>query len=185
GPGEALGRVALAPEEIRLPRTVGGDAGNLVDLGLVGDRIGGVGRRRREDEIDLVAEDELGGDLGGAAAARLAVLADDLDLVGAPAALPTLGQDPGALFEDEAVGFAEARERTGLRADVTDLDDAALGVGRDHLQHRRRRNGAEAGADERSARDAGVKIVRCVLGHMSLRCGVRSLWSLPDASRPS
>src|SRR5262249_12014208 len=106
----------------------------------------------------------------------------ELDLVGAPAALPTLGQDAADLFEDEAVGFAEARERTGLRADVTDLDDAALGVGRDHPQHRRRRNGAEAGADERPTRNGGVKIVRCVLGHISLRCRIRSLWSLPDAS---
>src|SRR5437867_10918315 len=107
-----------------------------------------------------MTEDELGGDLGGAAAARLAVLADDLDLVGPPAALPTLGQDAADLFEDEAVGFAEAREWTRLRADVTDLDDAALRVGRDRPQQRRRRNGAEAGADERSARNAGAKIVR-------------------------
>src|SRR5215813_14833818 len=132
------------------------------------------GGRGCEDEINLVAEDELGGDLGGAAAARLAVLADDLDLVGTPAALQTLGQDAADLFEDEAVRFAEARERTRLRADVPDLDDAALRVGRNHPQHRRRRDGAEAGADERSARNAGVEIVRCVLGHLSLHCRVRS-----------
>ena len=46
GPVEAFGRIALAAEEIRLPRAVGGDAGHLVDLGLVGHRIGGVGRAR-------------------------------------------------------------------------------------------------------------------------------------------
>src|ERR1700730_11711452 len=111
--------------------------GTLVDLGLIGDRIGGVGRRRCEDEIDLVAEDELGGDLGGAAAARLAILADNLDLVGAAAALPTLGQDGADLWEDEAGVFAEGRERPRLGAYVTDLDDAALRVGRNHSQHRR------------------------------------------------
>src|SRR5262249_60331606 len=97
GPGEALGRIALAPEEIGLPRTVGGDAGNLVDLGLVGDGIRGVGRRRGDDEIDLVAEDEFGGDLGGAAAARLAVLADDSDLAGGASTLPTVGQASSCL----------------------------------------------------------------------------------------
>src|SRR5262252_8952105 len=124
--------------------------------------------------VSGVAEAELGRVLGGAAAARLAVLADDLDLIGTPAALQALGQDAADLFEDETVGFAEARERTRLGADVTDLDDAALSVGRNHPQHRRRRDGAEAGAHQRSARNAGVKIVRCVLRHMRLRCRVRS-----------
>src|SRR5262249_61770587 len=111
-------------------------------LGLGRVWIVGYGRGIRKDETDIVDDNELGGVLGGAAAARLAVLADDLDLVGALAALPALGQDAADLLEDEAVGFAEARERTRLRADVTDLDDAALGVGRDHPQHRRRRDGA-------------------------------------------
>src|SRR5262249_27071757 len=76
GPGEALGGITVAAKEIGLPRAVGGDARHLVDLGLVGYWIGGVGRGRGDDEVDLVAEDEFGGDLGGAAAARLAVLAD-------------------------------------------------------------------------------------------------------------
>src|SRR5450756_865473 len=74
GPGEALLRIALAAEEIRLPRTVGGDAGDLVDLGLVGDRIGGVRRRRGDDQVDLVAEDQFRRHLGSAAGVRLAVL---------------------------------------------------------------------------------------------------------------
>src|SRR5207302_3048042 len=128
-PGETLGRIAFAAEEIRLPGTVGGDARDLVDLGLIGHRIGGVGRSRGDDEIDLVAEDQLGGDLGGTAAARLAVLADDLDLVRATATLHALRQDAADLLEDESVSLAEAGERTRLRADVADLDDPALGVG--------------------------------------------------------
>src|SRR5262249_60526377 len=124
-----LGRIALGPEEIRLTGGIGGDAGNLVDLGVIGARMGGVGGRGREDEIDLVAEDQLGGDLGGAAAARLAVLADNLNLVRATAALYALCQDAADLLEDESVSLAEAGERTRLRADVADLDDPALGIG--------------------------------------------------------
>ena len=74
-------------------------------------------------------------------------LADDLHRIGAPAALQAVGQNAAHLLEDEAVGLAEARERTGARADVADLDHAALRVGGDHPQHRRRRDGA----DERAA----------------------------------
>ena len=44
GPGEALGRVATAAEEIRLPWTIRGDARHFVNLGLIGHRIGGVRR---------------------------------------------------------------------------------------------------------------------------------------------
>ena len=145
GPGEALRWIALAAEEIRLPWAVGGDAGNLVDLGLVGDRIGGVGRGGGDDEVDLVAEDQLGGHLGGAAAARLAVLGDDLHRIAPSADAQAGGEQAAHLIEDEAVGLAEAGERAGLRADVPDLDGARLGTGRDHAQHRRRGKGAEPG----------------------------------------
>ena len=96
GPVEALGRIALAAEEVRLPRAVGGDARHLVDLGLVGHRIGGVGRARRDHQVDLVGEDQFGRDLRGAAAARLAVLGDDLNLMGPAAALQALAQEPRA-----------------------------------------------------------------------------------------
>ena len=117
GPGEALLRIAVAAEEVGLPRAIGGDARHLVDFGLVGDRIGGVGRIGGDDEIDLVAQDQLGGDFRGARAARLAVLADDLHRIGLAAALQPGLQDVVHLIEDEAVGFAEAGERPGLRAD--------------------------------------------------------------------
>src|SRR5437899_12868882 len=94
-PGEAFGRIALASKEIGLPGTIRGDAGDLVNLGLIGDRIGCVGGRRRDDQIDFVAENQLRGDLGGAAAARLAVLADDLDLGGWAATWPPGCQTAG------------------------------------------------------------------------------------------
>ena len=68
------------------------------------------------------------------------------------------GENAAHLLEDEAVGLAEAGERAGARADVADLDDAALGVGRDHPQHGGRRHGAEAGADERAPRNARAQI---------------------------
>ena len=86
--------IAVAAEEIWLPGTIGGDAGHLVDLGLIGHRVGGVGRGRRQDQVDLVRQDEFGRHFRGACAARLAVLADDLDLIGLAAALQPLGQDP-------------------------------------------------------------------------------------------
>jgi len=60
------------------------------------------------------------------------------------------------LLEDEAVGLTEAGERARLGTDVADLDDAALGFRGNDAQHRRCRNGADAGADERAARDGGV-----------------------------
>jgi hypothetical protein len=64
-------------------------------------------------------------------------------LIGAPAALQA-GRENGAhLLQDEAVGFAETRERPGLRADMPDLDHLALGIGGNCAQHRRRRQGAD------------------------------------------
>src|SRR5258708_31452152 len=82
GPGEALLRVALAAEKIGLPRAIGGDAGNFVDLGLVGNGVGGVGSCRADNEIDLIAEEQFGRDFRGAAAARLTVFGNNLAFVG-------------------------------------------------------------------------------------------------------
>src|SRR5262249_3603861 len=105
GPGEAFLGIALAAEEVGLPGAVGGDAGDFVDLGLIGHRIGGVGCAGGDDEIDLVAQDQLGGDLGGAAGVRLGILGNDLDLVGLAAAGDALVEDLLDLIEDVAVRF--------------------------------------------------------------------------------
>jgi hypothetical protein len=105
------------------------------DTGLVVSGVPDVTSR-----IDLVALDQFGGDFGGAAAARLAVLGDDLDLVGLAAALQALAEDAAHLIEDEGVGLAEAGERTGARADVADLDDLGLGARRIGVEQRRRRD---------------------------------------------
>jgi hypothetical protein len=72
--------------------------------------------------------DRISSEATSAAAARLAVLADDLHLIGLAAALQAFAQDGAHLFENEGVGFAEAGQRTGARADMADLDDLGLGA---------------------------------------------------------
>src|SRR5262252_4254431 len=105
GPGESLRRIALAPEEIWLPWAVGGHARNLVDLGLVSDGVGRIGCSRGDNEIDLVPEDELGCHFGGSASAGLAVLADDLHGIGAPANLQPRNEKSPHLIENECIGL--------------------------------------------------------------------------------
>src|SRR5262249_56180135 len=112
-----------------------------------GAGVGGGGGCGGTDEIDLAAKAQLGGDLGGGVAAGLAVLADVLSRVGAPAALQALRQDAAHLLEDESVSLAEAGKRSRARTHMTDLDHLALGIDRDHAQHGRGRNAA----DEHSA----------------------------------
>src|SRR5205814_1839449 len=106
GPSEPFFRIAIAAEEIRLPWAICRNAWNLVDLGLIGHRIGRVRRRRADDEIDLVTQDQLGCDFRRARAARLAILADDLDRIGFAAALKPLAQKSSDLVENEPVRFA-------------------------------------------------------------------------------
>ena len=108
------------PKEVGLPGAQGGDAGDFVDLGLVGDRVGGLRRVGRAQQVDLVREDQLARDLGGAVRVRLAVLDDDLH-VEAPAA----GIDPAADRlehggDAELVGLGEGRQRPGSGADIAD-----------------------------------------------------------------
>ena len=120
GPLEALRRIAAATEEVGLPRAKRGDAGDLVDLRLVGDRIRGLRRVAGAKQMHLVGEDQLARHLGGAVRVRLAVLDDDLD-VEAPAGGSNLATDGLQHRSDvELVGFCERRERPGLGTDVAD-----------------------------------------------------------------
>src|SRR5262249_21511014 len=165
-PGEAFLRIAVAAEEIRLPRAIRGDARHLVDLGLIGDRIGGIRRGGSRDEIDLVTQDQFGCDLRSPRAARLTVLADDFDLIGLAAAFQAFRQKAPDLVEDEAVGFAEPGERTGAWTDVADLDDFRLRLGRDRAQHRRRCQHAETARYDGAPVDGSeAPKILCLAGH--------------------
>src|SRR5262249_12284156 len=86
----------------------------------------------------------------------LAVLGDDLDLKSLAAGGNVLVEDLFDLAEDVGIGLAEAGERTGARANMADLDDATLSMGRNDPQHRRRRNRAEAGRDHAAPGRPGV-----------------------------
>jgi hypothetical protein len=151
GPGEAFLRIAVAAEEIGLPRTIGGDARHLVDFGLIGNRVGGIGRGGGDDEIDLVVQDQFGSDLRRARAARLTVFADNLDRVDLAAAGQAPAHDAADLVEDEAVGLAETGKRPGARTDMADSDAFGLGIDRDRVQHGRRGDETEAAPDQGTA----------------------------------
>ena len=109
------------------------------------DRIGGLRRRGDQHQVDLVVDDQLLGDLGGAVRIGLAVLDDDLDRARGVADLEAALGRLAELAEDEVVGLGEGGERPGLRADVAELDRSCLGVhrGREH------RAGGERGAASR------------------------------------
>jgi hypothetical protein len=138
GPLEALGRIAFAAEEIRLPRRVGGDARHLVDLAGVGDRVHGVRRMCDHHQVDLAGVDQFVRHFGGAVGIGLAVLDDDLDRVGLVADLDAVGDRLLELAQHEAVRLGEDRERTGRRRHQSDLDGADLRAqhGRRHCQQR-------------------------------------------------
>jgi len=127
GPVERLGVgwVLLPGEEPRLPRGDRRDAGYAVGLALVGDRVGRLGRGRNDHEVDLVGEDEAARHLGGRVRAGLGVLGDNLDRVHDAADHDLGGERRLEVAEDEVVRLAEAREGSGLGADVADLDRPA------------------------------------------------------------
>ena len=101
------------------------------------------GRRRGEEQIDLIVQDQFGRDFRRASAARLAVPARDLDRVGFAADRNSFRQDAAHLIEDEAVGLAKTGERAGLWADMPDPDGSRLRIRRNDAQHRWRRQRAE------------------------------------------
>ena len=152
GPGEAFFR-RIAAVIVGFPRIVGGDAGHLVQFGDVGDRVAVDRPARRGDDVDLVLEDQLVGDLGRAAFVGLAVLGDDLDLVRLAADLDA-GSKACGCRQGPILRFGEARHRTGHRADMADPDDI---VGRPEdrrLEDRRRRQCRRAGLEHGPARHA-------------------------------
>ena len=120
GPLEARRRIAAAAEEVGLPRAERRDAGDLVDLGLVGDRVGGLRRVAGAEQVHLVGEDQLARDLGRAVRVRLAVLDDDLDIEAIAAGLDLAADRLQHRGDVELVGIRERCERAGLGADIAD-----------------------------------------------------------------
>ena len=142
----AAARIGLLADEPGLPRRHGGDARHLLDLALRADRVGGLGRRGDQHQVDLVADDQLLGDLGGAVGIGLAVLDDHLDRTRGVADLDAALHGLAELAEHEIVGLGEGGERPGLRADVAELDRPGLGMdgGREHRAGGERRAGGGA-----------------------------------------
>ncbi len=68
-----------------------------------------------------------------------------------PPTVSPFAQNSARLFEDEAVGLAETGERAGARADVPDLDRAALGIGGNRPQHGRSGDRAQARGHHRAS----------------------------------
>ena len=133
-PGSRIAGVALLANEIRLPRRNGRDHGDF--LGLTGrrDRVGCFRRRGHEHHVDLVVQDELFGDFGSAVGVGLAVLDDDFKI-------PTDGGIHKAI-DDKAIRLGKCRQRTGLRADIAQLDLCA---------HRQRRGRKATGGQGQAA----------------------------------
>ena len=120
--GRAAAGVGLAADEIGLPRRHRRDAGHLLDLALGGDRVGGLGRRGDQHQVDLVVDDQLLGDRRGAVRVGLAVLDRHLDRIGLAADFQAVLDRRQEALDDEIVGFGEGGERSGARADIAELD---------------------------------------------------------------
>ena len=135
--------ICLLADEPGLPRGLGRDARHLLDLALGADGIGGLRRRGHEHQVDLVTNDQLLGDLGGTVRVRLAVLDDHLDRTGRAAHPQAAFHRLAELPEHEVVGLGERGQRTGLRADVAELDRPGLGMhgGSEHGSDGERRAG--------------------------------------------
>ena len=142
GPLEALLRVALAAEEPGLPRIVRGDAGHAGEFALVGHRIGRVGRRRGDHDVDLVVVDELRRHFRRAVRIRLAVPVEDLDGMFLAGDHDAVAQNLAHALGHPFRRLAECGDRAGFRRDHADLD--GLGGRARRLKHPRRGDGAGA-----------------------------------------
>jgi hypothetical protein len=81
----------------------------------------------------------------------LAVLGDDLDLVGLSADLQPGRQDLADSGERPILRFGKARHRAGLRADMADLDDQIVRAQHGRGKHRAGRNRRRASFQQAAA----------------------------------
>ncbi|MNR09338.1 hypothetical protein D3C85_1255340 [compost metagenome] len=121
-PLKALLRLAAPGKEPRLPRSHRGDARNLVDFALVGNRVGGFRGRRHQHQVDLIRQDQLARHFRRAVGVGLAVLDDDLQAIGLAGHGDRVLQDLLERLDDVVVGCRKGRQRPGLRADIAELD---------------------------------------------------------------
>jgi hypothetical protein len=147
GPGEAFLR-RIAAVIVGFPRIVGRDARHLIELGDVGGRIAVDRAARGGDDVHLVFQNKLAGDFRGASLVGLAVLGDDLDLVGLSADLQSGRQYLADAGERPILRFGEARHGAGFRADVADLDDEVVGAQHSRGERRAGRNRRGAGLQQ-------------------------------------
>jgi len=98
-----------------LPWRHGGDAGHFLDLALGRDRVRGLRRRGDQHQIDLVLDDQILCDFGGAVRIGLTVLHDDLDRHGGIADLDASLRRFLEIGDDEIVGLGKGCERPGER----------------------------------------------------------------------
>jgi len=110
----------------------------LVELGHVGGWITVDRAGRRCDDVDLVLEDEFVRELCGAALVGLAILRDELDLVGFTTDLKTGLERFANAIKRPVLRFGETGHRAGLRADVADLDNEIVGAQLRRSKHRGR-----------------------------------------------
>jgi hypothetical protein len=143
-PLEALLRIALAAEEVRLERRIVGDARHAVELALVRNGIDRLGRRVDGDQVDLVLQDELARHVGRTVGVGLAVADQDLVRVLGPVQIDRRSDLLLDLSEHERHVLGEERERTGGGLHEPDLDRARRGER--YARCRDRESGGGAGS---------------------------------------
>ena len=145
--------IGLLTDEPRLPRAIGRDAGDFLDLALGRDRIGRLRRIGHQHQVDLVLHDQVFRDLRRAVRIRLAVLDDHFDRTRAALHRKAVLRRFRKCGEREIVGFRESGERTGLRRDKTNLDRPRLRVNGGRID-RAGRSGRAGILQQRAAVDA-------------------------------
>jgi hypothetical protein len=115
------------------------------------------------------------------------VLGDDLDLVGLTADLQTRRQDLTNAVECPILRFGEARHRTGLRGDVSDLDHEIVGTqnrgSKDRVRRKRRGAGLEHAAAARV--DLQQRAPPCADERVFFHRYVLPLWQTIFGVRPA
>src|SRR6185369_5241202 len=123
---QIIGRGAAGELPAR-PRHHRRDRRDAPRVGQLADRERRIGIER-DDEIALLAKDELAADYAGAVRVGLVVLDDDLDRVGLAADLEPVLHGRADALDHPRCRLAEVRADAGLGTDETDLEGSRLGT---------------------------------------------------------